>query len=97
MHNTMVLRRDAVAFAIEMEAAAQAHADAVTAIEAQRMIRTVLYVSTDAARRRQYPTFDREPPATIRTDDGVMLHKVLVMRPDVAHLNDDEMTNQRAA
>lgn len=91
MH-VMIPKDDVKLFELYVEAARLRH-------ELARPARTVLYVSDDQQRRRQYPVMTAgEPSPTITTDDGTVLRKVLVVSSyGDGHLNADEMTNRRVA
>jgi hypothetical protein len=72
-------------------------------VEAARVRRqdyqTVTYVSDSGDRSRTYPVMlGGDAPATFETEDGCVMRKVLVVTSyESGHLDDDQMTNGRAA
>jgi hypothetical protein len=89
MRNTTIQRHDVALFEFVVEAARVRH---------QEQRQTVTYVSDSGDRSRTYPVMFGEAPATFTTEDGCTMRKVLVVSSyENGHMDDDQMTNGRAA
>ena len=90
MNQTRIARHEVALFEFVVEAARVRH------VEPRQ---TVTYVSDSGDRSRTYPVMlGGDAPATITTEDGCTMRKVLVVTSyESGHMDDDQMTNRSAA
>ena len=92
MRNLTIQRHDVALFEFVVEAARVRH------MEQRQERQTVTYVSDSGERSRTYPVMFGDAPDTFTTEDGCTMRKVLVVTSyESGHMDDDQMTNGRAA